>query len=226
MKLTSTKIFESKLYPGVSYKLRRMLHSRRVEFNLATVDFFSRIYDIQLEINPIEEEIKKAEEIARTEPCTCDSKLVLTHEHEEKTGRCQSPGCHCREPKLDEAFGGYKKLVDLNNKIMEIISNELYPAYIQWGVLQVRGLNLADDDDNEVEITLDNFLLYAPEDMVSEVAQEVRKMTSLTPDEVVGFKPPTTSGAQVDGRIVGTTAPSANATDSTSADAAAAISQN
>lgn len=212
---STTETFESKIAPGVVYKLKKMSHGRRMKLNEKASSIFAQIDELQRQLIPIDEEIKRAEDEAKIEPCSC------SHEdHEEETKRCKTPGCKCREPKPDPEIGGYEKKLKLQVEVMDVVIGKLYPEYIKWGIADIQGLNI-----DGKPATVDSLIEDAPEALVAEVGEEIQRLIRLSPDEVMGFKQPTISDGQVVGLTTDTTAPSASSTASTKADTAANTSQ-
>lgn len=223
---STTETFESKIAPGVTYKLRKMSHKRRMKLNEVASSIYARIDEVQRQLSPIDEEIKRAEEEAKIEPCTCTHEPLVQEkdtdppQHDPQTLRCIKPGCKCREPKPDPEIGDYTKKLKLQVDVMSIVIGELYPEYIKWGVSDIQGLEI-DGKPATTESLLDD----APEALVAELGEEIQRLIRLSPEEVMGFPRPIISGGQVDGPTTDTTAPSANSTASTRIDIAASTSQ-
>lgn len=222
----STTEFHSKLAPGVTYRLRKLSQKRRIELNLRTAEVASKIADLQRSLDPVNEEIERAEAIARIEPCACNHPLEETHQpvkdaleiakaadqvelvdlcHLASTNRCLVHRCPCREPKPDPAVGNYAKRKEIQDKVLEVAYSEMHPIYIRWGVAEIQGLDI-----DGSPATVDSLISDGPESLVNELGEEIQRLLVMSPDEVLGFKQPTTSGAAVDGKEKSTTAPSAN----------------
>lgn len=222
----STAQFESKLVPGVSYKLNKMSHQRRMKLNHDAAGVFAEINEIQRQADVIQEEIDKAEKAAKIEPCTCNHLPEPGRDcHDSKTGRCTVPNpayeaaedkkgieefipnrrCPCRQPKPDPEIGTYETRDRLLDKVYEVIIEKLYPIYVSWGVKDVQGLKI-----NGLDADTTALLTDGPEFLVSEVGSEIQRLMKLSPDEVMAFKSPTISGAQTDGETTSTHAPIAS----------------
>lgn len=223
MEYTSTIDFESKLIPGVSFKLKKISHGRRIELNQKTAEAFAKIAEIQRELTPVQEDIDRAEAAAKLEPCSCTHPIDAGAKdcHNDKTLRCTVAGCACREPKPDAEIGSYPKKYELEGKIYESVVTDLYPIYSKWGVVSIDGLVL-----DGAPATMDSILSIGPEGLVPELGEEVQRILKLTPEETLGFKLPTTLGGQVDGQIQTSSAPPVNGESCTKAVGAAATFQS
>lgn len=225
----TTSEFQSKLLPGLSYGLRKLSHGRRVKLSLAAARPIARISELQKSLVPVMEEIQRAEDAAKVEPCQCnhpmegstvESKKAAIAEMNEKvvakggkpielvegthssaTKRCLVDGCPCRKPMPDEALGGYAKHQELISQIIEVEDRDLMPIYITSLVNTIQGLEL----DGQ-PATASTLLEDGPEFLIDELATEIQRLMKLTPDEAMGFKLPTTSDAAVDGQALATTA--------------------
>ena len=183
-----------------------------MQFNLKAASAFQKIRELQESLVPINEEITRAEEAAKLEPCICKHDLTadpaqyLPKEdppamagdgwHLLDTGRCVKPGCKCREAKPNPATGGYERRFQVVSEILSIGTLELRKARIETMVAGVQSLKI-----DGVAATVPLLLEKAPEVLAAEVDDEIKRLLSLSPDEILGFKSPTTTGAQVDGQI-------------------------
>ena len=229
--LSITK-FESKVAPGVIYTIRKMSHGRRVKLNIAAAAQISKVSELQRKLVPISEEIQRAEEAAKNEPCQCKHSLdpadpainealgrianinkgqledgkkiieVVDVCHSALTKRCMVNSCNCRKPMPDEGIGGYDARQDVIQKIIETEDRELTPMYIKYLVTDIQGLQI-----DGVDATADSLLENAHESLVEELSKEIQRIVKLTPDEALGFKPPITSDAAVVDQAELTTAP-------------------
>ena len=216
MDYKSTIEFESKVAPGVIFILRRMSHTRRIMLNLKAAATFTKINELSTALEPIKEEIERAEAAARLEPCTC------SHEdHDSETKRCTVKGCECRLPRPSEEIGGYTAFAKAQADVFQELINSLYPAYIRWGLAEVQGLNI-----DGKPATAESILDAGDERLVAELGSEIQRLIRLGPDETLGFKQPTTSGAAVEGQTSTdpSTALPANGASGTSAATASATS--
>jgi len=253
MNYISVSKFESKIAPGVVYMLRKLSHGRRTKIRVEAAAPLSKISEIQRRLVPIMEEIDRAEELAKSEPCTCKHELSLDLPEiqdsvrriesmnkmlSEKGGTpitlvevchsslnkcCIFPGCPCRRPRPDPAIGGYQEHHDLLSQITEIEYQEVVPFYIRGLVAEIQGLEI-----DGKPATVDTLLSDAHDSLTRELNTEIQRLISLTPDEALGFKSPTTSGAVVDGppaTMGQPTAPPANPESTTSSATAAGSSQ-
>lgn len=225
----STSKFQSELLPGLSYSLKKISHGRRVKLSLAAASTISRITELQKSLVPIMEEIQRAEDAAKLEPCQCNHPMdgpvvdakkaaiasmnekvvknggkpveLVDGTHSSITKRCLVDSCPCRKPMPDESIGGYGKHREIIGQIIEAEDRDLMPIYITSLVNEIHGLEL--DGKPATATTL---LEDGPEFLIEELATEIQRLMKLTPDEAMGFKLPTISGAAVDGQALATTA--------------------
>lgn len=221
----STAEFKSQIVPGLTYKLHKMSHGRRVAINIAAAPILSKISELQRKLVPIKEELQRADEAAKAEPCQCNHPLDATSPsvlakakeiedfnvrvlasggtavtlvdvcHSSITRRCLINGCPCRKPMADETIGDYAAYQNIIQQIIDIEDNELEPLYILHAVKSLQGLQI-----NGVDATPQMLLDEAHESLVTELAAEVQRIIKLSPREAMGFKSPTTSDAAVDGQ--------------------------
>ena len=218
MEYRSTIEYQSKVADGVTFTLRRMSHARRIALNVKAAATLTKINELQQRLEPINEEIERAEAAAKLEPCTCSHS---PEGHDKETLRCTVRGCGCRKPNPDPEIGDYAKHVSIQGEVLQALVNELYPIYIRWGVSEVQGLNI-----DGKPATPDSILESGDERLVAELGSEIQRLIRLGPDETLGFKQPTTSGAAVDGQTSTdpSTAPPASGESGMSAATAPAIS--
>lgn len=231
MNYLTISIFESKLVPGLKFKLRKMSHGRRMEFNLGGAEIFAKLREAERELEPVQEEIQRAKGAARIEPCICGdshahtpSKKVIPADGDtparEEDGDdpktpCIAPNCHCREPKPENK--AFERQLELLKKHQAIFVDEFNPYRIRWAVAEITGLEI----DGE-PTTINSFLREMPDAVIKEVADAIDDVMKLTLDEQLGFKSPTTSGAPVDGKSLNSSAPTAEDKNSTTLSAVAA----
>ncbi len=206
MNYFTTTEFESLLIPGVKFTLRKMSHKRRMEYNHKGAEIFAKLNEIERESEPIQEEIDRAEAEAKIRPCECThgDKDVRKYDppaegeemsrvfsyvdcHDPKSLRCLSPGCDCRRPDADEA---YRKRAELNQKHIEIYTDELVPLRIRWGVSAIEGLFI-----NGEPATVESFVQEMPDEPLAEVATEIDRVMKLSLKEQIAFRSPTTGVA-------------------------------
>jgi hypothetical protein len=216
MNYSTTEQFESKLAPGVRYKLRKMSHGRRIKLNAQTAPTIEKMIAFQREVEPLQEELKSAEEAAKLAPCTCQHGTSLIDGppetakdcHAPETGRCSVEGCDCRKPEYDPEK--WQRFWEVREKQLELSKNELNPAYVRWGVQSVEGLEI-----DEEAATVESLIESAPEALVQELADEITRLIKMTAEEQLAFKSPTTLDAQVDGQTQISSAPVASSSSST-----------
>lgn len=216
----STKDFESKLVPGVRFKLRKASKGRRSSFNLKESALLARRTDLQKRLAPIQDEIRQAEDAAKLEPCSCshalDGDIVAAKKqdidrlntamngrdgwtkvelidgcHNAVTKRCLIDGCNCRKAKPDPAVGDYSKYQEVMSELLRV-TDEIGLAQARYFVSEVQGLKVDGQD-----ATIDSLIESGPEGLAEEVSAEVQKLLNLTLDESLAFQQPTTGGAAV-----------------------------
>lgn len=237
MNYSDTSPFESKLAPGVKFVLRKMSHGRRVKLNKAIAPMVAKGRDINQQLAPINEEIQRAEDAAKIEPCSCkhpvttdypvvakwlgdiaranesiedeDAKIELLEVcHAAASKRCIVPGCDCRRAKPEN--NAYAERERLLTEDRAVVDDEIHPAYLHWGVKEISGMTI-----NDEPATVDSLLADGPEGLVNEIVVELQRLIRLSPEEQLAFNTPTTSGAPVAGPIPIMSAPTVGETNST-----------
>lgn len=213
----SAEVFNSTICPEVSFRLRKMSKGRRTSFNLKVAALLDKKNKLQQALLPISEEITRAEEQARHEPCSCQHALdpslvsarleeikrinpnvaldVVDACHSSITRRCMVEKCGCREPKPDPAIGGYEAYRDIMEKLINLETDELGVERLRFFVASVQGLKI----DGQ-EATVDALIEDGPEALIDEVSSALGKLLALTPEEALGFRQPTTGDAAAVGQ--------------------------
>jgi hypothetical protein len=205
--LTLTTL-ESKLVEGLTYTIRKPTHSRRMELRTKIASTEVALRELGLEYQPIQESIDNAVTAAKIEPCTCKHDLDSATDCHDKNGRCTVEGCLCRLPKPDgEAF---EKRMELLIKAKDLALSQANPAKVRIFVKSIDGFEI-----DGVPATVESFLAEAPDDLLEEVGSLIDKVLTMTMEEQLAFKSPTTLDAAVDGKTLSSPAPLAATSSST-----------
>ena len=119
---------------------------------------------------------------------------VLDFCHSSITGGCILEGCPCRKPAWEKTTEQKQEYDELQAKITLEEQQAVWPKYIEWAMESVDGLSA-----NSTPVTPVDFIAVAPDELVSEIVSEIRRLSQLSAAEIMGFKQPTTSGGQVSG---------------------------
>lgn len=206
MKFESTIKIQSKLYPDVTYTLRKMTRGRRVEFDTATGALVEEDRALLDQLDDLERELKPHRVKAKEGPCTCSH---LEIEHDPQSFACTIAGCTCRQPQFPP--DQQKKLLDLLNKRFMLDRNKFRPAIINWGLSKITGVEIDGKPVDHPQALIDG----GPEDLVDEISDAIMASMRLTEEERKNSASPTTSGAPVDGEKKSSGAASANGAGST-----------
>lgn len=206
MNYESTVTLQSKLFPDVSYTLRKMTRGRRIEFDQMMAAEIEQSRQLTEERELIEEEIKPLRDTAKAGPCTCSHEEI---KHDPTTFACLESGCNCRAPVLPAEIR--QRLTKNLNADRLLERTKFQPAIVRWGVVSITGLDI---DGNPAQP--DDLVARGPESLVDEIVQELTIMMALTDAERKNSGLPTTSGVPVDGQKSAGGAPAANGTKSTS----------
>jgi hypothetical protein len=120
------------------------------------------------------------------------------------------------EDQAEQRVGGTKEdtgrslpqILKLNDELQHVVTKELNPTKVRWGVAAVKGLCLGDENEPG---TIDNLLEW-PSDLIEEVLEIIEDGSALSERETKNFASPSTSGAAADERANSTIAPPADAT--------------
>jgi hypothetical protein len=179
MNYLSTESFESKAFPGITVKLKKMSQRRRAEFNLSMAPLLAKARVLAIANEPIEQEYAehlKACEIAKangaTEPVFPDDKL----------------------DQLGKAWTEQRRFEQ----------DEMAPPLLRWGVASIDGLSI-----DEKPATVESLIDAGPPELCEEITGEVSRVMRLSAAEIKNSGSPTTSGAVADGATGSLTAPNA-----------------
>lgn len=96
-----------------------------------------------------------------------------------------------------------KSMTDIQLKIWnDIIASKLYRTLIAWGVESIDGWEI---DGQPATVAL--ILERAPDEIIVEIGKAIDSVLNMTFEEQMGFKSPSTSSAQADGKTTNTDAP-------------------
>jgi hypothetical protein len=194
MNYLSTESFESKVFPGVTVKLKKMSSRRRTEFNLSMADVLLKAREIAIASEPLEQEYMEFLKASDAAKATGAKAPVFP------------------DDKLD-ALG---KLWTESKRFEQDV---MAPPLLLWGVAAIDGLTI-DGKPADVEALID----AGPPELCEEIAREVTRVMRLSAVEIKNSGSPTTSGAVADGATNNMTAPPAEPGTTTSSATAAATS--
>lgn len=122
------------------------------------------------------------------------------------------------------------QIEDLHAQTTALVSGELNPAYVRWGLKSITGLAVLNDDDAEaapVEIkTAEALIADGPPELFAEICGAIISASSMTEADLKNFKLPSISGGQTDGSGKTMTADSASNADGSGDATALNTSQN
>jgi hypothetical protein len=85
------------------------------------------------------------------------------------------------------------QILKLNDELQHVVTKELNPIKVRWGVAAVKNLCLGDEDEPG---TIDNLLEW-PSDLIEEVLEVIEEGSALSEKETKNFELPSTSGVVV-----------------------------
>lgn len=194
MNYLSTETFESKLFPGVTVKLKKMSQKRRAQFNVTFAALLQKDRDMAIAREPLELEYGE----------------FLKATDQAKASGGEPPVFP--EDKLDQLGKAWMEQRRFNQ-------DEMTGPLVKWGLASLEGLSI-DDAPATVETLLD----AGPPELVEEISKEITRVMRLSSAEIKNSESPTTSGAVADGATSDTTAAPAASATSTSSETAAASS--
>jgi hypothetical protein len=180
MNYLSTESFESKAFPGVTVKLKKMSQRRRAEFNINMAPLLAKARSLAIANEPIEQEYAehlKACEIAK------------------ENGAVELPVFP--DDKMDQLGKAWTEQ-------RRFEQDEMAPPLLRWGVASIDGLTI-DGKPATVESLID----AGPPELTEEITAEVTRVMRLSSAEIKNSGSPTTSGAVADGATSSLTAPNA-----------------
>lgn len=186
MNYISTEPVESKLFPGVSYTLRRMSVSRRTAFHLAIASYLGKQRDIWHEREPLQADLASVVNEFRV----AESKEPLST----SVSVSEYLAERAANPKIEERFPNEKiqQLMDLFAKEQRLDQDEMQPALVRWGLAKIEGLEI-----DGSPATVDSLLDAGPLELFTEIAEKISRVMQLSAVEARNLSSPTTSGAPV-----------------------------
>lgn len=175
VKYSSTRRVESRLYPGVSYTLKRMSDARRQELLRA--------------IAPAKE---KEREFARRFR-ELDAKRVPAKNEDGTPKMNEETGEQIREFTDKEIE---QEMMYLLDDLTAFKQSEVYPAYIRWGLSKIEGLEIDDQP-----ATVETLLELGPDDLVEEILAEIQGRSELSGDEEKNFASPSTGSGEATAQV-------------------------
>ena len=201
----STFDFPSKILPGFSFVVKKMSHGRRISLNKEAASVNSDLREVRNQLSVIEDRIEKATAANNLLPCTCpkpvsiEGKPPVEHKHSD-SGNCLE--CDCRglpDELLNDINESYR--VRMDEMWGGVITARLFPILIRCMVEKFAGG--IDGVDN---LTHDQFLDKAPDELVVEVGTMIDKMTRMSMSEIESFVSLGTSSTQVAEQTTSTSA--------------------
>ncbi len=89
----------------------------------------------------------------------------------------------------------------LHQKVSEIVSDQINPMWVRWGLKSIDGLTI----DGE-PATVESLIESGPPELYAEIADAIKSASGLNEQQRGESGPLTTSGAQADGRMSDTSA--------------------
>lgn len=121
------------------------------------------------------------------------------------------------------------QIEDLYAQTTALVSGELNPAYVRWGLKYITGLELHDDDQPDIVLeikTADQLIADGPPELFAEICGAIIAAANMTEAELKNFKLPSTSGGQTDGSGKTMTAEPASSGDGSEVETAPDTSQS
>ncbi len=197
MDFTSTQAFTSSVDPSVTFTIQKMTRGRRIKFNLQIAPLLEKermlgaeASDVDALTDPYRLEAKKA-------ACSCSH---ASEQHDPDSGACLAQDCRCKWPTIPSELRA--KTADVIGRIKNLEQMEFEPALIRWALVSIEGLVI-----DGAPATAETLVESGPEDVVSEIVAEIRKLIGLSPEERKNSELPTTSGALADGQTSNSSAP-------------------
>jgi hypothetical protein len=175
----STEVFQSKLFPEVTAKLKKMSQRRRAEFNLNFAKLIQQAQDLGEKHSGIDEKYSAYVKAYQTAKAAGAELPVFPDE---------------------DAKAFLKAQEDLERFDQDV----MHPAVLRWGLASIEGLAI-----DGAPATVESLLDGGPPELVEEISKEITRVMRLSAVEAKNSESPTTSGAVADGATNDSTAPTA-----------------
>jgi hypothetical protein len=200
MNITSELQETSKLYPDISYRIRRLNMLQRADIDMQTLALRQRQREIQLDYpaftdreRELRDQLALAYRKLRALPADEAGPAITEIEEITQATREAAPeGAEKRRALLDMEF--------------ELVAVQLKPYFIRAALVSVDGLTI---DDKPVPLA--GFVEASPPELADEVYQSIEAHMRLSGDQAKNSPSPSTSGAVEGERTTSTTAPNADA---------------
>jgi len=173
LQYASIETFQSELFPGVSYVLKKRSAARRAQFNLSIAGLSARIREFQ-----------QQGELAESQFCDgCNHKVS---EHNIWPGKCEHAECDCQEG----SGSGFTDRARYLTEINQLDSDEIQPKRLKTFVKEITGLEI-----DGAPATLETALADGPDELLDEIDQHIKKLITLSEAERKNSESLSTSGA-------------------------------
>lgn len=187
MNYATSETFESKLFDGVRFVLRKRSVKRRAEYNNAIVAFTAKLQDLQSELGPI-----------LKQPCECKHNvgehIMEFTDVQTVTFRCahkdSDKACDCS----DGSGPGFQPYLAKRSQIFMIDHDQMQPHRLRFFIKSVEGIEL----DGQ-PASVDSLIADGPDELLDEVDAEIKRLLELSEIERKNSESPTTSLAVVGG---------------------------
>lgn len=197
MDFTSSQTFISSVDPSVAFTLQKMTRGRRIKFNLQMAPLLEKERTLGTEASDVDAQTDPYRAEAKKAACTCHH---TPEEHDVESGACTAKDCRCKWPAIPPELQA--KTVDIIQRIKNLEQMEFEPALIRWALTSITGLEI-----DGAPATAETLIESGPEEIVSEIVSEIRKLMGLSPEERKNSELPTTSGALAAGQTPNMSAP-------------------
>ena len=190
MNFESFSTFTSKTDPDVTFVLRKMTRGRRVKFNLSNATLLENERILNREAEDVDEQVEPYRKAAQKLSCSCDH---APEDHNPATHACTAKDCRCRWPEIPNEL--LHKTIDIIRRREAMMNLEYEPAFVRFGLESIAGLVIDGKD-----ATAETLIELGPEDLVTEISGEIKRLMGLSSEETKNSELPTTSGAPAAGR--------------------------
>lgn len=200
MNITTELQETSRLYPDVSFRIRRLSMPQRTLIDMETLALRQRQREIQLDYpaftdaeRDLREQLALAYRKLRALPADQAQPAIDEIEEIGKALRAAAP----------EGAERARALLDLE---FELVSQQMKPYFVRAALTAIAGLTV---DGQPIEPG--DFVEAAPPDLVDEVFQSIEAQMRLSADQAKNSPSPSTSGAVAEAPTPLTTVPNADA---------------
>jgi len=201
MNIQTTESFKSKVYPGVTFEIRKFTEREAAQLRFDLAGLTERLVILTSDAEVIRGKYPELDKVTEANLDQDEKEKLSEAEREalEVERKAREAAVLEAMRKIDPADWG--RLITINNEVDKIGRLEITPKWVRAGLLSVKGLTV---DGKEAGVS--EFLEHASDAAFDEVSDRIRQHAELSGDDRKNSESPSTSATPVEGETPDTTA--------------------